>query len=93
MDVDPSSGAGNHPEDVVRRLALEAQMLHDRLHRVTVALALTEEMAAEILDQAAVTHLQRSEHYREQAERARSTAAECRSFAARLEKLRPVFDG
>lgn len=90
--MDPS-GAGSHQTAAaVQRLVREAQMLHDRLHRITVALALTEEMAAEVFDQVAGTEIQHSEQFRVQAARARSTAAECRAFAARLETLRPAFD-
>jgi len=88
--VDPPR-AGDHAA-AVQRLVAEAQMLHDRLHRITIALALTEEMAAEIFDQAASTQSGSSEHLHDQAERARSTAAECRAFALRLESLRPVFE-
>jgi hypothetical protein len=76
----------------VLRLVHEAQMLHDRLHRITIALALTEEMAAEIFDQVASTNDDVSGHFRSQAARARSTAQECRAFAARLEMLRPAVE-
>lgn len=83
--VDPG---GTHRTGL-EHLLDEVRSLHEHLHRVAVALALSEEMLADALDQmtepdgpsAAQSHLD--------ANRARAAAAELRDFATRLAAFRP----
>ena len=79
-------GASPHHD----RLQDEVQILRDRLHRVTIALSITEEMLAAACDLLAETSSVHSTQQRLEAERARSAAAECRAFAIRLDELRPA---
>lgn len=72
------------------RLQDEAQILRERLHRVTIALSITEEMLAAACDRMAETPSVHSTRQRVEANRARSAAAECRAFAIRLDELKSV---
>ena len=74
------------------RLFDEAQILHERLHRVTVALAITEDLLADRFEDMASPAKGRSEQHQLEAKRARAAATECRLFAARLEALGPQHD-
>ena len=68
----------------IRRLQDQAQMLRERLHRVSVALAMTEDMLAIHLDRMVYDDGARASNGRLSAEHARAAAADCRAFAARL---------
>lgn len=63
--------------------------MHERLHRVAVALALTEEVLADTLDELALMPGRDANLYRLQANRARITAEACRDVATRLDELNP----
>ena len=63
--------------------------MHNRLHRVAVGLALSEDLLAATLEQLATTPGRDSSLYRLQANRARVAAEECRGFAKRLDALDP----
>ena len=80
-------------------LVEEVRLLHDRLHRVAIGLALSEELLASTLEQLAEGRANDSGRYRLQANRARVAADECRAFARRLDEIvpehresRPVWD-
>jgi hypothetical protein len=62
----------------------EEQMLRDRLHRVALALTVTEERVADTLEALADSAGAGAEDYRLNAKRARAAATECRAFALRL---------
>ena len=64
-------------------------MLHERLHRVAIGLALGEELLSLTLEQLATTRSNDAGGYRMQANRARIAAEECRTFAQRLDELNP----
>ena len=87
----PGPGGGNHP--AVQHLLDEVHLLHERLHRVTVALAITEDMLADTFERLASTPTIRSTQERLEAKRARAAASECRMFASRLDQLGPGEDG
>ena len=81
---------GAQPREV-QRLIDEVWLLHVRLHRVTVALALTEELLAETFEKMADDKSeQRGSEYLLHAKRARVAAEECRAFAARVDTLGPA---
>ena len=69
------------------RLTDEAHLLHARLHRTAVALALTEEVLADVFERLAVQGGEPGTRRRLDATRARAGAAECRAFARRLDQL------
>ncbi len=71
----------------IRHLSGEARLLHDRLHRVIVALALTEDLLGDFFEHMAMQGGARSTQQRLEAKRARAAADECRAFAARLSQL------
>ena len=77
---------GRTPAEL-RRLSDEARFLHERLHRVVVALALTEDAIADLFERMADHAGERGTHRRLQAKRARASADECRVFAVRLDEL------
>lgn len=69
----------------LRRLADEARHLHDRVHRVLLALALTEDVRADLLDHLAIAHGgAHATDRRLAAKRAHAAAEECRTFARHL---------
>jgi len=70
-------------------LVEETRVLHERLHRVAIGLALSEELLATTLEVLARARSRDSGRYRLQANRARVAAEECRSFARRLDELDP----
>ena len=74
-------------------LVEEVRLLHDRLHRVAIGLALSEELLASTLEQLAEGRGNDSARYRLQANRARVAADECRSFARRLDEIVPEHSG
>ena len=76
----------------LQHLVEEVRMLHSRLHRVAVGLALSEDLLAVTLEQLATTPGRDSTQYRLQANRARVAAQECRDFAKRLDELDPGND-
>lgn len=65
----------------------EVQVLRERLHRVAVALSITEEMLAVAYGRMAATPSANASQQILEAKRARAAAAECRAFAMRLEQL------
>ena len=73
----------------LHELVEEVRLLHDRLHRVAIGLALSEELLASTLEQLAEGRSTDSGRYRLQANRARVAADECRSFARRLDEINP----
>jgi hypothetical protein len=75
------------PPAGLRHLVAEGHELRERLHRVAVALSITEDMTAEAFEQLAATGDDAAAAYRDEAERSRATADECRQFARRLEQL------
>lgn len=75
------------PPTGLRHLVAEAQELRERLHRVAIALSITEDMAAEAFEQLAVADPDPATGYRDHAQRSRTTADECRQFARRLDAL------
>lgn len=80
----PAGGAAAH-----QRLVDEVQLLHERLHRVTLALAITEELLADTFERMAARPSARSTQQRLQAKRARMSAVQCREFVERLDELAP----
>ena len=79
--------SGSSPD--IAHLLDEVQLLHERLHRVTVALAITEELVADTFDRMAEKPSANATEQRLASKRARSAAAECRMFAARLAAPNP----
>jgi hypothetical protein len=77
---------GRTPGDL-RHLSEEVRLLHDRLHRVVVAVALTEEVLADVFERLAAQGGERGTQRRLEAKRARARADECRAFALRLDNL------
>ena len=79
--------AGGHPTGL-RHLAEEAAELRERLHRITVALGITEDMLADAFE--ALAHETQpdpdSASLHAAAQRARATAEECRRFARHLDE-------
>ena len=73
----------------LNRLLDEVQVLRERLHRVTVALAITEDLLADTFERLADAPSARATQQRLEAKRARAAASECRMFAARLDELDP----
>ena len=73
------------PPTGLRHLVAEAQELRERLHRIAIGLSITEDMAAEAFEQLAAGDPDTAAGYRDQAQRSRATADECRQFAKRLE--------
>lgn len=71
----------------LERLFDEAQLLHDRLLRVTRALTVTQDFIAETCERLAGAGGDNARHRQLEAERARAFAEECRRFAARLDEL------
>jgi len=71
----------------LQRLIDEAQLLHGRLHRVAVALTVTQDFIAETYERLADGGGARESQLRLEAKRARAFAEECRRFAARLDEL------
>lgn len=74
-------------------LVEEVRLLHDRLHRVAIGLALSEELLASTLEQLADARSNDTARYRLQANRARIAADECRAFARRLDDINPDRNG
>jgi hypothetical protein len=70
------------------RLLETVAALHARLHRVIVALTLSEEAAADLLDRLADDPA-RTHEMRAHARRGHAVADTCRAFALRLAALRP----
>ena len=83
--VEPPRG---HPTGL-QHLVEEATELRDRLHRITVALGITEDMVADAFE--ALAHQTgagpESAALRVQARAARATAEECRRFAKHLDDV------
>jgi hypothetical protein len=71
----------------LQHLVEEAQELRDRLHRIAVALSITEEMVADAFEQLARTTTCSSSTLRRQAKRARTAAQDCRTFAQQIDDL------
>jgi hypothetical protein len=85
-----ASPDGRTPAELLR-LTDEAQLLHDRLRRVVVALALTEEVLADQFERFATQGGARGTERRLEAKRARESAEECRTFAVRLDEIGAAF--
>jgi hypothetical protein len=83
--VDPAAG---HPTGL-QHLVDEATELRERLHRITVALSITEDMVAEACDRLARKNGPgpTSAALKAEAQRARATADECRHFARHLDDV------
>jgi hypothetical protein len=81
--VEPLRG---HPTGL-QHLVEEAQELRDRLHRIAVALSITEDMVADAYDRLARTEATGVPALRQQAKRARTTANDCRAFAQLIDDL------
>lgn len=83
--VDP---VPDHPTGL-QHLVDEATELRDRLHRITVALSITEDMVAEACDRLARSNASgpAAAALKVEAQRARITADECRHFAQHLEDV------
>ena len=71
----------------LRHLVSDAQELHERLRRVSIALSITEDMIAEAYERIADVHRDDGGQERLHARLARMTAQECRQFAKRLDEL------
>ena len=83
---------GDHPT-VLRHLVEEAAELRERLHRITVALGITEDMVADVYEKLAGEYGPESAMLRVQAQAARATADECRRFARHLDEVHGRNDG
>jgi len=83
--VEPTPG---HPTGL-QHLVEEAMELRDRLHRITVALGITEDMVADAFEARArqIGPGQESSALRVQSRAARATAEECRRFAKHLDDV------
>jgi hypothetical protein len=83
--VEPARG---HPTGL-QHLVEEATELRDRLHRITVALGITEDMVADAFEAMArrTGPGPESSSLRVQARAARATAEECRRFAKHLDEV------
>ena len=83
--VDP---VADHPTGL-QHLVDEATELRDRLHRITVALSITEDMVAEACERLARKNGPgpASAALKVEAQRARQTANECRHFARHLDDV------
>ena len=75
------------PPPALLRLAGEAEELRERLHRVAIALSITEDMMAEAYELSASEAGDRAPDYRQRAILARATADVCRNCAQRLDEL------
>jgi hypothetical protein len=75
------------PPAGLRHLVAEAQELRERLHRVAIALSITEDMTAEAFEQLAAVCDDTAAGYGDHAQLSRTTADECRQFAKRLDEL------
>ena len=73
----------------LQHLVDEAMELRDRLHRITIALSITEDMVAEAFEALARENGAGADSttFRIQAQRARATADECRQFAQHLDDV------
>lgn len=92
VHLDPPYDDSLRPADLpAQRLLEDAIALHDRLHRVTVALGITEEFAAEALERLADAGGPDIERHRAEAQRARQSAQACRDLGARLDTIRPYL--
>lgn len=83
--VDPDAG---HPTGL-QHLVDEATELRDRLHRITIALSITEDMVADACDRLARKNGPgpAATALKAEAQRARVTADECRHFARHLDDV------
>ena len=75
------------PPPGLRHLVDEAQELRERLHRLAIALSITEDMVAEGFERLAYGGCDGGSDYRRTSHVARATAEECRLFARRLDEL------
>jgi hypothetical protein len=75
------------PPAALRHLVSEARELRERVHRVAIALSITEDMTAEGFEQLAAAGDDEATGYRRQAQRCSATADACRQFAKRLDEL------
>ena len=75
------------PPPALKRLASEAEELRERLHRVAIALSITEDMMAEAYERSAGEGGATAPDYRQRAILARATADICRTCAQRLDEL------
>ena len=84
--VEPLRG---HPTGL-QHLVDEAQELRDRLHRIAIALSITEDMVAEACERLARDNVAGSTALRQEAKRARTAAEECREFAQQIDDLHRI---
>jgi len=75
------------PPPALQRLETEAEELRERLHRVAVALSITEDMMAEAFERSAREGGEGAPEFRQRAILARATANVCRTCAQRLDEL------
>lgn len=75
------------PPPALQRLASEAEELRERLHRVAIALSITEDMMAEAYELSARRGGAAAPDDRQRAILARATADVCRTCAQRLDEL------
>ena len=75
------------PPPALERLANEAEDLRERLHRIAIALSITEDMMAEAFERSASAGSVEAPDYRQRALLARTTADICRTCAQRLDEL------
>ena len=76
----------SRPPPALRRLESEAEELRDRMHRIAIALSITEDMMAEAFERSANSG-DGPPDYRQRAIVARATADVCRTCAQRLDEL------
>jgi hypothetical protein len=76
----------DHPTGL-QHLVEEAQELRERLHRVAVALSITEDMVADAYERLATTQTVGSGVMRQRAKDARTTAEDCRAFVQLMDDL------
>ena len=69
------------------RLESQAEELRERMHRIAIALSITEDMMAEAFEQTASAGGKGATDYRQRANLARATADVCRTCAQQLDEL------
>lgn len=80
-----------HAPAGLRHLVAEARELRERVHRVAIALSITEDMTAEAYEKLADAGdtTAAATGYRDRARRSSATADACRQFARTLDELQP----
>ena len=78
--------ARNNRTIELQQLDEQGRVLRQRLHRVVVALAMTEELRAVMLRRVAAEAVGETPHWQSLANCAERAAQDCRSFARRIEE-------